>query len=67
MLSLTELVWDFQNNTLWDTRQHAQFILLKNFTGPKYRVFTCVKLAKFNACQLNITPKVKVKLKAIYI
>ena len=23
MLSLTESVWDFQNDALWDTHQHA--------------------------------------------
>ena len=23
MISLTECVWEFQNNALWDTRQHA--------------------------------------------
>ena len=23
MLSLTECVWEFQNNALWDTHQHA--------------------------------------------
>ena len=23
MLSLTEFVWDFQNNALWDTQKHA--------------------------------------------
>ena len=23
MLSLTECVWDFQSNALWDTQEHA--------------------------------------------
>ena len=26
MLSLTECVWEFQNNALWDTHKHALFL-----------------------------------------
>ena len=28
MLSLTEFVWNFQNNALWDTHQHVLFLFL---------------------------------------
>ena len=37
MLSLTECVWDFQNNALWDTHQHALLKLYSNI-GLKFSV-----------------------------
>ena len=27
MRSLTEFIWDFQNNALWDTNQHALLVV----------------------------------------
>ena len=35
MLSLTECVWDFQNNALWDTHQHALLIVCYGSIGKK--------------------------------
>ena len=45
MLSLTECVWDFQNNALWDTHQHALLTCLVNVSEtPSHTIFVHIMI-----------------------
>ena len=43
MISLTECIWEFQNNALWDTHQHDLFIT-GNLNNPHTSSYASYKV-----------------------